>query len=63
MRQNIIGLLLLITATIGCGRSDTRTTRLSQMQPAPAIEAQVWLNGEPPSTAGKVVVVDVWASW
>lgn len=35
-------------------------------RPMPQIEAQGWLNGEGPtreSLAGKVVVLNVWASW
>lgn len=35
-------------------------------KPAPKIDAEGWLNGEPPAAKdrkGKVVVVEAWASW
>jgi thiol-disulfide isomerase/thioredoxin len=63
----VVGALLLIVVI-----SDGKKPGLSKIggigpgEPAPAIEALGWINGEPPSPAdraGRIVVVDAWASW
>ena len=54
-------LLLYVLRSTGPGRAG-----LAVGEPAPPIQAEGWLNGEPvtsASLAGKVVVVDAWASW
>lgn len=59
---------LLLLAAAGCG-INVKPDPMGGLTPgetAPPIEAEGWLNGEPPSAAelaGKVVVVDAWAHW
>ena len=61
------GLLLLavvVTALSWFGKP--RDGELRPQGPAPTIAAAGWVNGEAPtkeSLAGKVVVIDVWATW
>jgi cytochrome c biogenesis protein CcmG/thiol:disulfide interchange protein DsbE len=38
------------------------TTDLRGKQ-VPALSVQEWLSGAPPQTAGKVVLIDLWATW
>lgn len=32
-------------------------------QSAPALDVEKWLSGQPPDTAGKFVLIDLWATW
>jgi len=57
------GCLLTLSS---CGIRSKQSGGLEVGKEAPPIEAAGWLNGEPPTAEnlkGKVVVVDVWASW
>ncbi len=60
-------LLLVILAAAGShlfsiprGGVDPAMAGLAVGQPAPAITAEAWVNGEPPSLDGRVVVVQGW---
>lgn len=63
------GLLLLavaVTAISWLGRPGKRDGSLRPHGPAPKIAAAGWVNGEAPtpeSLTGKVIVIDVWATW
>ncbi len=62
------GLLLLAVVLMALAWSGNRdqSRGFIPIGRAPTIEAAGWLNGEPPtkeSLAGKVVVVEVWATW
>ena len=62
--QNI-SIILLAAFIAGCAvdHGPPTPTEPEQRVQAPAIGGEAWLNGPPPSVKGKVVVVDVWASW
>jgi thiol-disulfide isomerase/thioredoxin len=63
-----IGLLLLLVVLAAAGSYffaehpgiDAAMAGLAPGNPAPAVAAEAWLNGEPPSLDGKVVVVQGW---
>lgn len=61
-----IGLLLLLVVLAVAGSYffasgvDPSLAGLAPGKPAPAIAAETWINGEPPSLDGKVVVLQGW---
>lgn len=60
----VVVALALLVRSIFVGEPHRPSALLGQ--PAPAIQAAGWLNGDPPSDdyfQGKVVVVDAWAYW
>ena len=62
-RVRLVTLAATIIITVGCHADFDTATVPAQPRLAPAIQGEAWLNGPPPSTDGKVVVVDAWASW
>jgi thiol-disulfide isomerase/thioredoxin len=60
------GLLLLAVIVTSIALTGRTTIELKSHGPAPTIEAAGWVNGDAPtkeSLAGKVIVVEVWATW
>ncbi len=56
----IAGLVFVVIAVLRVANRPSAVGRL-----LPALDVEGWLNGEPPpdDLLGKVVVVDVWATW
>jgi len=60
------GLLLLAVAMSSLSWFGKTGVELRPQGPAPTIAAEGWLNGEAPTQeymAGKIVVIEVWATW
>lgn len=62
----ILGMLALVVIVAIVGRGSRKRGGIALGAPAPQIAAAGWVNGAPPTPEflkGKVVVLDVWATW
>lgn len=62
----VIVVLALVALGLVSDRREGAGPKMGGIEPgetAPEIRAGSWINGEPPALAGRVVVLDLWASW
>ena len=59
-----VAIAAVLVALAGCQKSDpSLMSPLDVGAQAPEILASGWVNGTPPDTTGKVIVVDCWGFW